>query len=113
MSEVATLPRLVNGLYPERRDKALSALDRIGAALFDGLNRARPAMLTWRRVSRVIERYGQRYRDMDETGIDTVIAELRYQLRRQGLMHGYAPSPMPAQRRLDPVARHDCRDANR
>ena len=85
MSEVAALPRLANGLYPERRDRPLSALDRIGAALFDGLSRARPAMVTWRRVSSVIERYGQHYRDMDETGIDTVIAELRFQLRRQGL----------------------------
>ena len=85
MSEVAALPRLANGLYPERRDRPLSALDRIGAALYDGLSRARPAMVTWRRVSSVIERYGQHYRDMDETGIDTVIAELRFQLRRQGL----------------------------
>ena len=113
MSDVAALPRLTNGIYPERRDRPLSALDRIGSALFDALNnRARPGTIAWRRVSRFIEGYEQRYRELDENGFDSVIAELRYQLRRQGLTpalvgQSFALIREIADRRMD-MRHHPC-----
>jgi preprotein translocase subunit SecA len=85
MSDVAALPRIANGLYPERRDKQQQTLERIGTALMGTFKWPSPGTVSFRRVLRVIEDYGRRYRAMDEAQLDAAIEELRYQLRGRGL----------------------------
>ena len=85
MSDVVALPRVANGLYPERRDKPQQTLDRIGAALIGTFKWPRPGTVSFRRVLRIIEDHGRRYRELDETQLDEEIKEVRYQLRRRGL----------------------------
>jgi len=85
MSDVAALPRIANGLYPERRDKQAPSLDRIGSALLGALKWPRPGTISFRSVVRVIEDHDRRYHELDESQLNEVIKELRYQLRSRGL----------------------------
>lgn len=85
MSDTIALPRIANGIYPERRDKPQNTLDRFGTAFIDSLKITGTGKTSFNRVYRAIEYAGQQYSSMTESQLDDVIKELRFQLRRQGL----------------------------
>ena len=85
MSDAIALPRIANGIYPERRDKQQTSLDRFGTRLIESLKLTGSGKTSFNSVQCAIEHAGQQYCDMTEMQLDAVIKELRFQLRRQGL----------------------------
>ncbi|WP_455365413.1 preprotein translocase subunit SecA [Kaarinaea lacus] len=84
MSSTVLLPRLTNGIYPERKEKSRSALDRLGEQLLGMFNRPELRLTNFNRMYRKIEECGSRYKEMDDAQINSAIIELKHNLRRDG-----------------------------
>ena len=61
MSSAILLPRIANGIYPERREKPQSNLDRVVEQLFSVFKRPQLRLNNFNRVYRLIEKYGKQY----------------------------------------------------
>jgi preprotein translocase subunit SecA len=84
MSSAILLPRITNGIYPERKEKPQGTLDRFGEQLFGVFKRPQLRLNNFNRVYRLIEKYGKQYTALDETQLNGAIIDLRHQLRRDG-----------------------------
>ena len=78
------LPRIANGIYPERKEKPQSALDRLGEQLFDSFSPAHLRLYNFDRIYCMIENYGEHFATLDDAGFTETVIELRHELRRDG-----------------------------
>ena len=85
MSDTLILPRIANGIYPERVEKKTTALDRFFQNIFDHLNHPHISRVHFNRVCRRIQHLTTSYTTLDDDQLNEAIRLLRRDLTSNGL----------------------------